>query len=112
MHIESLLAKRSIQRRELCKLFRKPDASRRRRTAILTDRRSAVLAANGELFRSLDAHFDASSGTAQKRDQNGTVREELGQGHGLIDSIRRLDDDGLIGAAAEDEHISGLCQRA
>ena len=48
----------------------------------------------------------------KQRDQDGPVREELREGHGLIDAIRGLDDDRLIGAAAQDQHTSGLGQRA
>lgn len=118
MHIESPLAKPSIPRMGLCQLSRdyvKPDEHARRRSGrirLTGGQLFDVLAANRELFRSLDAHLDAPSGTAQQRDQDGPVREELRERHGLIDSIRRLDDDRLIGAAAQDEHGSSLRQRA
>jgi hypothetical protein len=61
-----------------------------------------VFAANRELFRRFDSHFDPPAGTAQQRDQDGTVREELRESHGRIHAFGGLDDDGLIGSAAED----------
>ena len=61
-----------------------------------------VLAADGELFRRLDAHFDASTGAAQQRDLDGTVRKQLRHGHVGVNAIGRLYDNRFIGSSAED----------
>ena len=116
MHIESALAKRSIPRSSYvkstgsyvqCRGLQADDASQGRQAVNLGD----VFAANGELLGRLDAHLDAPAGTAQQGDQDRAVGEELRQRHAGIHAVRRLDDDRLIGAAAQDQHRSCPRQR-
>ena len=54
---------------------------------------SGVLATNSELLGRFDAHLHAPSGTAEQRDQNRSVGEELGERHAPIDAVRGLDHD-------------------
>jgi hypothetical protein len=59
-----------------------------------------VDATDGELFRGVDAHFDAPSGPTEQRDLNGPIGEKLCHGHAPVRAIRGLDHDGLISTAA------------
>jgi hypothetical protein len=61
-----------------------------------------VFAANGQLFRGLNSHFDAAAGPAQKRYLNRAVGEQLRHGHIGVSAIRGLYDYRLIGATAQD----------
>ena len=63
---------------------------------------SDVFSPDGKLFRRFDAHLDAPAGSAEQRDLNRAIREQLRHGHVRIHAIGWLDNDRLIGSTAED----------
>jgi hypothetical protein len=52
-----------------------------------------VFSPNGELFGSFYAHFDPPAGSAEQRDLDGAIGEQLRHGHIGVNAIRRLYDD-------------------
>jgi hypothetical protein len=59
-----------------------------------------VFSPDGELLGSLYAHFDPPARSAEQRDLNGAVGEQLRHGHIGVDAIRGLYDDRFIGSTA------------
>jgi hypothetical protein len=102
MHTERGFAKRSMTHLSISKIGK--NFTRRRRDFRLTNAAAGVLddvlPADRELLRRLDSHLDAAAGSAEERDQDRPVRKELRERHAFVHTVRRLDHDGLIGAAA------------
>ena len=82
---------------DLCASKKRREREIRRCAASLGD----VFAPNGQLLGGVDAHLDAPAGTAEQGDLNGPIGEQLRHGGVGVYTVRGLNDDGFIGAAAE-----------
>jgi hypothetical protein len=60
-----------------------------------------VFSPDGELLGSLYAHFDSPARSAQQRDLDGTIGEQLRHGHIGVGAVRGLYDDRFIGSTAK-----------
>jgi hypothetical protein len=95
-----------VQEREFLRCFvALPAASRvgrpHERAAGELDGLGNVFASDRQLLRRFDAHLHAFAGPTEQCDLDWTIGEQLGHGHADVDSIRRLDGDGFIGATAQ-----------
>ena len=60
-----------------------------------------VFPPDGKLLGSFDTHFDPPTGSAEQRDLDWTVGEQLRHGRIGVDAVRRLYDDRFIRTTAE-----------
>ena len=60
-----------------------------------------VFSPDGELLRGFDTHFDSPARSAEQRDLDWAIGEQLRHGHIGVDAVRRLYDDRFIGTTAE-----------
>jgi hypothetical protein len=60
-----------------------------------------VFSPDGELLGSFYTHFDPPARSAEQRDLDWTIGEQLSHGHIGVNAVRGLYDDRFIGSTAE-----------